>query len=134
MNPRRPTVVVLLIMVGATLIVLHLPGPVPTQSAIYNAEHNPMFLGSIPVNMTYAYQEYTDDPSWDVGCHAGGSFFGFFHWVFPLHEYWTTTLIFSFQWNSSSPPPQIIRDQPLLVNVDPKSGHVSSIGYQEICG
>lgn len=120
MRNSRLALLVIVVLLATDVTLANLPGPVPTSSAILNAENSPSFKAVVG-NGTYSYYRYSGDPTYDTGCIRSG-FDEFAHRLNPFHQYMTTTLIFQVQPTPPTKPPFLA-----FVQIDPASGHVFSI-------
>lgn len=138
----------LILFVTAVLLVTDvlladLPGPVPTQQAINNVEHDPAFLSLArtrviqgqTINGTYYYMGYSNDPRRDFSC-VNNLYSMWIHNFNPFHEYSTTTLIFAVELNGAQPVygetyvPLLFN---LFIQVNPNTGQILSIDQEPQC-
>ena len=124
--------ITILAVVGVDVVAANLPGPVPTNTAISNVESSSSFK-QVVGNSTYAYLGYSNDPSYATSCVAGG----LFHLLNPVHEYLTTTLMFSVQPTYTQPAESSDGVAPaafnLFVEVNPDSGQIVSLQTEPFC-
>jgi hypothetical protein len=126
-------VVVAVIVVSASTIA-HIPGPSPTTQAIASIEQNPRLQANAPPNGHYVYLYYSDDPGWDITCRMSSAISDGLHFLFPFHDYSTSTLVFQLQINNSiSPVPQAIVEPLIDVQVNPPTGQILNISPQLLC-
>ncbi len=127
-----------------TSALAHIPGPVPTSQAILQAQRDPKFLAAEqsarPPGSTYCYAYYTDDPGWDLTCHGVGSIIpiipiaDWIHYLFPFHEYSTSTLVFSIVRTNNITGSELVGPLTLAAEVNPSTGQVVSVSYLSACG
>ncbi len=126
------------------MILANIPGPVPTEPAIYNVEHNPTFISltssriinGTTLNGTYTYFEYSNDPGRDFVC-VNTIYHMWLHFFNPFHQYTTTSLLFAVEFKETHP----ISDNSyveyfvdLLVQVDPSTEQIYSTAQFPACG
>jgi len=111
----------------ADVVLANIPGPIPMQKAVFNAEHDPAFLSltrivinGSKVNGTYYYFGYSNDPSRDFFC-VHNLYEMWLHYLNPFHQYTTTTLVFAVTFQT---PPYSLYGVNLFLQVNPTTGHI----------
>ncbi len=140
---RKRWVLIILILLASDMILANIPGPAPTEQAIYNVEHNPTFISptssrvinGTAVNGTYTYFEYSNDPARDFVC-VNTIYRIWLHFFNPFHQYRTTSLLFALEFKGTNP----ISDSSyaeyfvsLLVQVNPAPGQIYSKNEYPAC-
>jgi len=142
---RHLIVIIPILALVSDAILPALPGPVPTQAAIINVEHDPSFItltksaivnGTI-FNGTYSYQGYSDYPGRDFGCGPNSPLRSLRHYFDPFHEYTTTTLIFAVTFSRTGPNGTYIGLWPqpfygLFIEVNPATGQIYNIRQNSV--
>jgi len=118
--------------------VAHIPGPAPTQRAIYAVEHSQQLL-AFENGYNYTYVGYTDDPSWDYNpsrCLVQ-PLVDLAHSIFPFHSYFATTLVFAPKYKllgyGNTTTVAVISTTILLATVNPTTGNIYSIRIVQLC-
>ena len=133
----------LLVLLASDLILANIPGPMPTEQAIYNVEHDPAFISLTSLrfingttfNGTYTYFEYSNDPARDFVC-VNSIYHMWLHYLNPFHQYTTTTLLFGVEFKgtqrvSTNWYPEYFEN--LLVQVNPTTGQIYSTTQTSAC-
>jgi len=127
----RWVVLAVCIVIAVVSGVAHIPGPAPTQRAIYAVEHSQQLL-AFENGYNYTYVGYTDDPSWDYNpsrCLVQ-PLVDLAHSIFPFHSYFATTLVFAPKYKllgyGNTTTVAVILTTILLATVNPTTGKIYS--------
>ncbi len=143
---RRRWVLILsipIVLLVTDVYLANIPGPVPTEQAINNVQHDPTFLSLTKsrvidgqtVNGTYSYVGYSNDPSRDFRC-VNSVYSMWLHYLNPFHEYSTTTLFFSVEFKGTQPiydETYVLLLIELFIQVYPNTGQILSVEQQPEC-
>ena len=139
LTPYKFAMVILLAGLAGDVVLANIPGPIPTEKAIFNAEHDPAFLSVITrvingsaVNGQYYYMGYSNNPARDFFCVNNLYHIGL-RYLNPFHHYTTTTLAFAVTFQTRPEPPYTLYGLLLLLQVDPTTGQVYNVRQSQPC-